>query len=484
MVQPLHLCLRGNSVVFIMRSAALAKRGALVCSTGPGLGPIQLIHRHTDGVITFHTKRKTFKNLIGIRAAALERSFPKLAAKLRQDAYFSLNAYWYGATDLDEVPARRARKRDCLRFLCTAFCDLDCYKAGIKPLDAATRIADLERLEIIPAVSGFAFSGRGLWVFWLLEDRDGSGRAQRAFREKIDLYDRIQKALSEKLEFLGADARDACRIARVPGSRNSKSGLSVRFKFYSRPDGSPITYKLDDLKHHLGMEDKQRSWRARSENEGPSNPNRRRGWEALASRRLREFERLRQVRNGFEEGCRNNAAMLYAWLLRCTGDSRSMAETKVFQLGRECRPRLPPSECRAALKTGFNPKMRRFRDQRIADLLVITLGESQFLEKLPPASIFHSQQPPLPTPKNMRVSAQQRRDLILQLVDKLGCRPSTREMARVLAEHGCHVSHVSVAEDYKQLGTAATAEPTGLRRRAVGRTTISDLSILSNLSNH
>ena len=42
---------------------------------------------------------------------------------------------------------------------------------------------------------------------------------------------------------------------------------------------------------------------------------------ALNARRLRDFNTLRALRGGFSEGCRNNAAKIYAWLLRANGTS-------------------------------------------------------------------------------------------------------------------------------------------------------------------
>src|ERR1019366_102151 len=107
------------------------------------------------------------------------------------------------------------------------------------------------------------------------------------------------------------------------------------------------------------------------------------GWVALNRRRLREFSLLRSMRGGFSKGCRNNAAMIYAWLLRTNGESRHEAAGEVNLMGTECHPRLTPSACRDAVKTGFGPRMARMLDQPISDRLNVTPSEAAMLEGLP-----------------------------------------------------------------------------------------------------
>ncbi len=154
---------------------------------------------------------------------------------------------------------------------------------------------------------------------------------------------------------------------------------------FRRKNGKALTYTLDALANHLGVQMKHSAdhQRARPQRKVP---NRRRGCDALAARRLREFEQLRKIRGAFEQGCRNYAALIYAWLLRCSRHALEAAERKVLEFGRDCRPPLAPSECRNAVKSAFKPGMRKFRDSTISDYLTITPTESAMLEKLPPAS--------------------------------------------------------------------------------------------------
>jgi hypothetical protein len=411
---------------------------------------LQTIHRHADGAITFHRKKGSdFENLFALQARHLPQLLPKVQDQLLVNAYASLNAFWCADDQPHTLPAARIRKRQYLRFLCTCFCDLDGYNAGLSPAELLDRVGTLEKRGEIPRISGHADSGRGLWVFWLLHDRDDPTMAQRAFPEKIRLYEAIQHEFHRRLRHLFADAKDVLRVARVPGSMNTKSGTLAHYDF-RRSNGAPLTYTLADLATQLGIELKPPPRRdARTQGKVP---NRKRGYDALAARRLREFERLWTIRGNFRQGCRNHAVFVYAWLLRCNRHTTAAAEIKILEFGRDCRPPLAPSECRNAVKSAYKPAMRKMRDATISDFLGITPDEAAMLEKLPPASCYSSFPPPTSAPKVDRsVIGERRREQIAEQIRKLGRVPTTREMARLLCTVGSSVSHVLVASDYKKL---------------------------------
>src|ERR1035438_3826471 len=95
--------------------------------------------------------------------------------------------------------------------------------------------------------------------------------------------------------------------------------------------------------------------------------------------------------------------MIYAWLLRTNGVPRHEAAVEVNLMGSECNPRLTPSACRGAVKTGFGRRMARMRDQTISDRLDVTPSEAAMLERLPPATRFKQTDPapPAPTPSEI-----------------------------------------------------------------------------------
>ena len=60
----------------------------------PDLNLLGAIHRHDDGVITFHEKLDgQFKNLFAIRSEHLPRNFPEIVSQLDADAFMSMNAF-------------------------------------------------------------------------------------------------------------------------------------------------------------------------------------------------------------------------------------------------------------------------------------------------------------------------------------------------------------------------------------------------------
>jgi hypothetical protein len=202
--------------------------------SGPELAPIAAIHRHEDGVITFHRKiRDRFENLWGIRANDLDSMFPQFREQLERDAYFSVNAFWSPEKGRKHyLPAARIRKTKNLRYLCAAYTDLDFYKIGqemgveLEADDFGAIFGMIIRYQDkgkIPPASIIARSGRGMWLVWLLNDAENPKLPQRAWPEKQRLYYLVQWAIYERLAHIGADpkARDAVRLARIPGSIHS-----------------------------------------------------------------------------------------------------------------------------------------------------------------------------------------------------------------------------------------------------------------------
>jgi len=308
-----------------------------------------------------------------------------------------------------------------------------------------------------------------MWLLYLLHDHRDPSRAPGAFPEKLQQYIELQRAIFERLTPLGADpaARDAARHVRVPGSLHT--GTEGTVKWWIQGEGAAAySYSLTQLCQLFGVQPAKRHSRERAALEEPEKEKHRRGWVALNKRRLREFSVLRSMRGGFSEGCRNNAAMIYAWLLRTNGVPRHAAAVEVNVMGAECHPHLTPSACRDAVKTGFGPRMARMLDQTISDRLDVTPSEAAMLEKLRPATRFKPQDPPLPEPVPSGIQARrilERRTKITEVTAELGWVPSVRQMARRLREAGFQGNRQTVFKDYRALGIttartrAARAEP-------------------------
>ena len=202
----------------------------------------------------------------------------------------------------------------------------------------------------------------------------------------------LQRAIGQRFATIGADlaAKDVARLARVPGSVHTVSSVPVKYWLQLDERRCGFTYTLPQLAAYFPVEavvDRPRAVRdALTES---ANPNKRRGWEAMHRRRLADFQILYAIRGGFEEGCRNNGALIYAWLLKCNRTRRVEVETVVLAFGAKCRPPLSPADCRHAVQSAYARKgdgkacFARMLDQTISDWLHVTPEESE-LVKFPP----------------------------------------------------------------------------------------------------
>jgi hypothetical protein len=300
--------------------------GLVVSRTFDRMSPAPLLqlHRHGDGYIAFATERdgEDFRPLVSIRAGELEEWFPLFRDQLLKDSFVGINADWrlrkYGEHgDSYGYPLHR---RDRLRYINACYVDIDHYKLGLDVGTVIGRVINLQDSGQLPHASMIVRSGNGLWLLWLVCDPKDPNQSPGAFPDKLDLYGRIQEAIIERLLPLGADpaARDATRHIRVPGSLHSESESTVEWWIQGRADSGYI-YTLQELALLLKATPTRRHGREVIAH----NPRKRRGWVALNARRLRDFNTLRAIRGGFCEGCRNNAAKIYAWLLRCRPGRRN-----------------------------------------------------------------------------------------------------------------------------------------------------------------
>lgn len=453
--------------------------------TAPELSPMEVVHRHQDGIVTFHVKNADgeFENLFGIRAEDLQDMFPEFKQQLEADAYYSLNAYYHPEKRRRaRIKATEARRPDRLKYLCAVYCDLDCHKSGVKFGSALGTIINYQDDGKIPAASVMVRSGRGMWLLYLLRDARNPELPQKAWAEKVIQYVEINRALGQRLANLEADAlkdqaamerrlgvdvaaRDALRVTRVPGSVNSKAVdpayPRVKYWVQSGDCQHPVTYTLDQLAAAFGVKPKldetsQRAFAAATLPKG----SRKRGPTGTNMRRLRDFGVLRAKRGGFADGHRNNASLVYALLLRANGADRDAVMAAVDALGQECRPPLDQPTIRNAVKSVFartdsgSYQFHQMKDSTIADLLNITSVEAGELEEMPCASRFRVIDVHVVEP----LSQERRRLLIERLIQTAGGVPTSRKMAELLAVEGHEISQMQVIRDYKGLGIESGRE--------------------------
>lgn len=436
------------------------------------IAAIEAIHRHSSGVITFHKKVDgKFENLFGIRSEHLRRMWPEFVAKLKSDVFMSLNAYFDRESQPHYLSAVRCRKPDRLQYLCACFADLDCYKLGRTPGQLIGTIVDSQDAGLIPPASVIVKSGRGIWLLWLLHDPRNPAVAQRAWPETQMAYHRLQRRIHECLAHLGADAQDALRIARVPGSLHSIAGVQVSYLVQADEASNLYTYTLDELADWFRVKSTETPLLGRQEAPERSIQGRSRGPQALTEYRMGDFAKLVDLRRGgFDEGCRNRAAMYYAWLLKCRRVPITKATELVLELGRRCRPPLSPSECCSAVKSGYGrwqsyvgtqkkaPPSIRY--QTVSDWLDIKPQEAKYLLKYPAAQRFKRNEPETKPRRTRRVEQHDRQVAIRRIVEELAHVPSLRHMEKLLRATGHPASYVTVKKDYESLKLSAKASPT------------------------
>jgi hypothetical protein len=407
----------------------------------------------------------------------LAARFPAVRDRLQTDSYFTINAFLRLRKEgpKGEAYGYPLNKTTNLRYLCACYADIDFDR--LKNLTFRRTLKEVFaylRAKTIPPLSALVNSGRGLWLLWYIRDEENPSMAQSVSPEKIESYGRVQRAIIDALADVGVDpVKDPTRYMRVPGSLNATCERSVRWLVFRNPEGAIIAYKLKELEAFFGVTEPKRAvpviltrdktpspGRLRDLDalqKGPlrdieamrdktANPNMRHGWDALHLRRMRDFDLLRFLRGGFSRGCRNHAALIYAWLLRYTGAAKDQAAREVARLGAECRPTLSRSECDAAIRSAYNTKRWKMTERIFVDWLRITPEESAMLQS---QRVIRSVAPPI-----NKVDA--RHDAIREIIAKMRHTPSCREMAEALTAKGFSVGKSQVAKDFKTIGVPST----------------------------
>jgi hypothetical protein len=411
---------------------------------GVVLDPILKVHRATDSYVTFHKIRDgVMVNDCSLKVEALANYFPEFRDELDRDGYYSLNAFYKpgSGTGMAGLP-RAFRRASAARYLNCNFVDIDCHDGPFRFWDVVGR-ASLAFGDEIPSPSIFVNSGRGVWLLWLLIDEPGSNLPPSAHVPRQLLWGAIQQELGRRLAHIGADpgARDVARISRVPGSLNSHVEQRVKYLFSASVDGRGLSYTMETLAERLKID----LPRMRACNTRPSLPSpwAISGYRALAQHRFDAFRQLRDLRGGFRKGVRNQAAFIFANILRASQIEPSTIEKEVRKLAAECRPPLSSEEVAAILK---QKRVWKWRDHTIAERLKVTEEEAALIPRWGRSNLS------LPCAAPVDMSPAERRDLISKLVaDARGSWPACREMAARLRSLGIQVGHATVNRDYQVL---------------------------------
>lgn len=191
------------------------------------------------------------------------------------DAYISQNRFW----------GPRALSR--LARLSAMYTDLDYYKIpgldGMHPLAVMDLAFEALQRAKIPRPSLVVATGRGLALVW---------RHYPVPRPTLPKWKLCQDRIFDALRELGADpsARDAARVLRLVGSRNSKSGTTVKAIW---EDHAGSTWDFGDLADEILPLTREKLEKLRAE--------RQKGSEKRASKDTRDARRASKGRDDVEK---------------------------------------------------------------------------------------------------------------------------------------------------------------------------------------
>lgn len=431
----------------------------------PVMSVFNRLHCGEGAALTLHRKAQGhWENLGALAVSKLRATWPMVAAHLNQDAYFLINST-HAREDLQRVCELTglpccSRKAEHLRWLNAIFVDIDVHQPGKScRFDELLEGFAVETHKIgMPKPNLLSSSGRGLWGLWMLRDHSNLKNPVPAFPERLEVYRRVNQALAVKLSPVGADptATDSSRVMRIPGSINTRAPLEqcvVQFFSWSRD-----LQTLPEPADILGVRARKVSLsgeRSRPKNKAKVNAGLGRWRKPLDG-----FRQLWNMRGHFEDGVRNHAAYVLAYLLRRNRVSEAAILDQCSRLGRSCTPALARDRiwrCVSSSAKAANEDFgRSMSNATIARMLKITPEEMAALPKW-----FK----PSRQRKSKRVAA--RRAIIMQelqlaskWVPKRGQWLPSRAMARLLlAKHGIKVSHVTLTKDYRLLYEAHFSRP-------------------------
>jgi len=304
------------------------------------------------GTISFWRKRATgpdapLYNLGGPRADQLETEWARNSAILEQpDVYASLNSMaWFPETKLGVNKqtewTRWKRRGDTTRYLNAVAIELDFHDGYIPSVQEMLARFNARHEQVgLPEPNIFQFSGRGLWVYWLLIDENGRPSV-RAWPFQLDLWLNLQSALAQSFAGIADQkVKDVARLTRVPGSTNSATGTVVRaFLLDSQ------RYTIPELSAVLKVESRRAASRKALTGDGKSP----RHQAAGRARVIRLREGLDQIlqhcwRGHLPQGHRRDFLWTYARSLRMNRYSSNVIFETLQTLAAAALPPVPLSE--------------------------------------------------------------------------------------------------------------------------------------------
>lgn len=288
------------------------------------------------------------------------------------DVYYTPNTF--------SSPIRRTR--EYLWQLHRLYIDID-HKKGTRPIDNYEIIMAIEELvekKVIPKPTEYIYSGRGIHVYWDIND---------CHVMLIDLWEKIEdhlyysiKELEKSINNISVDKRATTPtiLLRLPNTINSRNNE----KCYSMYKDDSTSYNIFDLKRDYIIPKRKKK---RNINKLTYLPTK--NLYTLNASRLIDFEKIVTIRHGDVVGYRNTLIMLYSYHYRLINDITVEELIKVTkQFNKTFKEPYKIKEliyvCRSINKTvkhfiKDNTKGYKFSNKYIIDALDITEEEQKHL---------------------------------------------------------------------------------------------------------
>jgi transposase len=272
-------------------------------------------------------------NLGGIRGEQLASEYATHVEELSgSDVYQSMNSLaWFPETDCRTVKAtgwtKWTRRKATVRYLNAAACDLDFHQGVIPSEKELLLFLEKKREQLgMPAPTLIAFSGQGVWGFWLLVSENGD--PVRAWPLAVDNWINLQTTLLTKFGKDLADPRikDPARLCRIPNSLHSRAGKVVRY--YRCELGRE--YTIGELSSILGVESRQAPKTKRDKT-----PVKAAAGRARVERLLLGLDQMLGLWNGrVPVGLRRDYLWRYARVMKMNRYPMQAIEDKCIEIGR------------------------------------------------------------------------------------------------------------------------------------------------------
>lgn len=316
-------------------------------------------------------KKGTMKRLISCSPEEVKEI---IDIKNKRDIFYTPNTF--------NSPIKREREN--LWQLHSFYIDID-HKEGTAPIDqyeVAMAIQELVNKNIIPEPSEYISSGRGIHVYWYIND---------CHVMLLDLWERLEgyiynsiKVIEKKINNIKVDklATDPTRLLRLVGTINSRNNEEC----YSMLKNENIYNIFDLKKQYLKPIAKKKKCSSKISFLPTKN------LYTLNMSRIEDFKTILELRQGKVKGYRNALIMLYSYHYRLANDitvEELIKNTKAFNKGiKEPYPvKELTSVCRSVNRTvkyfrEDNSKGYKFTNKYIIEMLELTSEEQQQLKTI------------------------------------------------------------------------------------------------------